>query len=567
MDGFTTLGDANFTSRRSAVYARQGMVASSQPYATEIGLQVLRKGGNAIDAAIAVAAGLQVTEPCSTGLGGDCFLLYYEAKSKEVYALNGSGRAPSGLTLEKAKAALREQGLDPSKMDALPADNVHCVTVPGTAAGWADAVDRWGTWSLADVLEPAATLAEDGFPLHQLTALQWERGLRQLKRGPNWRELTIGEDNHTPRAGEVFHNPGLAKTLRELGEGGKEAFYGGRAGEEIVKVLNDLGSFITMEDLEAHKTTFPEPIRVPYRDYEVLEVPPNGQGIAALIALNILEDANKHGPGLGPDHVKHLSTEHLHTLIEAMRLGFADARAYVADEDVVDVPTKGLLDPAYAAERRKLINPKKASVDAKAGSPQYGSDTVSFQVVDVDGNAVSMVNSNYEGFGSGIIPKGCGFTMQNRGGNFSLTKNHPNVLAPNKRPYHTIIPALMLHRDTQDLYATFTNMGGFMQPPGHVNLVVNMVDYHMDPQAAIDAPRFCIADGTGNGEISLEDGVDEEVVAELIKMGHKIANGGKPLKGLQRMLFGRSQIIVRDRETGVLCAGSDGRADGMAVGF
>ncbi len=565
----STLGEFTTRARRSAVFSCNGMVASSQPYASEIGLSVLKGGGNAVDAAVATAAALAVTEPCSTGLGGDCFLLYYEAATRRVHALNGSGRAPAALTRERAVAGLGLAAGAPVPA-SLPSHHVNCVTVPGTAAGWADAVSRWGSQPLSRVLEPAARLAEEGFPVQPLTALQWRSGEKQLRRGPHFGELMVADGGtgglpRAPGAGEVFRNPGMARTLRELGAGGARAFYEGRAGRAIIDVLRTLGGSMEQSDLAAHTSTFPEPISVRYGDFEVFEVGPNGQGIAALMALNVLEAMRREGTGVAG--MRPLGAQVLHTQIEAMRLAFADARAFVADPDCVPVPVHGMLDAAYAAQRRALIDSARARADVRAGSPQHGSDTVSFQVVDAHGNAVSMVNSNYEGFGSGIVPQGCGFSLQNRGANFSLRAEHPNVIAPCKRPFHTIIPAIVLHADSRELYATLTNMGGFMQPSGHVQLVCNLVDFRMDPQAAIDMPRFCITDGEANSQVALEDGVDPEVVRELREMGHRIMNDGKTLTGHQRSLFGRAQIILRNRATGVLAAGSDGRADGAAMGY
>lgn len=557
-----------FNSRRSAVYSRHGMVASSQPLASEIGLAVLKSGGNCVDAAIAVAAALGVTEPCSTGLGGDCFLLYYDAKERRVRALNGSGRSPAALTLERAKADI---GVDAT---VLPQESPHCVTVPGTAAGWADAVEAWGSGSmtLAEVLEPAARLAEEGFPVSAVTSHFWAADVAQLKRGPHYKELLVpdgdGDGVHPPGPGEVFSNPGLARTMRELGAGGKEAFYQGRAAREIVQLLADRGGVMTLADLAQHASTFPEPIRATYKGHDVYEVPPNGQGIAALMALNMLTAANERpDAALDPTKHAHGSAPHMHLLIELMRLAFADARAFVADPDVAEVPVRGMLDEAYAAERSAQFDPARATADVRAGTPLAGSDTVSFQVVDKFGNAVSMVNSNYEGFGSGLVPLGCGFPLQSRGCNFSLTPGHPNALAPLKRPYHTIIPCMILHSDTQELFASLSNMGGFMQPQGHLQLVVNLLDYGMDAQAAIDAPRFCIRDGTANGAVAVEDGVAREVAERLREMGHHLEGEGELLRGFDRVVFGRAQIIVRDRRTGVLCAGSDGRADGCAIGY
>lgn len=532
-----------FNSRRSPVYGTHGMVASSQPLASMAGLRILQQGGNAADAAVAVAAALNVTEPTSTGIGGDCFCIFYDAKSGRVKGLNGSGRAPAGLSIEY----LADQGIT-----ELPRFSVHTVTVPGAAAGWADAIDRFGTMTIHQVLAPAIELGEKGFPMSPITARAWDRGIPQLRNGPHSNELLIG--GKAPRAGEIMRNPNLALTFRELAEHGKAGFYEGRVAEEIVKVLGDMGGTMSLGDLKSHRTTYPDPVSTNYKGLDVWEMPPNGQGITALIALNILEEISFTG-------VPHASVKHLHTLIEAIRLAFADTRWYVADPDVVHVPVKELLSKEYAAERRKHLNPERASVDIQRGSPVTGSDTVYFCVVDGEGNACSFINSNYNGFGTGIIPRGCGFTLQNRGSGFSLDPEHPNRLEPGKRPYHTIIPGMT----TLDggLYAPFGVMGGFMQPPGHVQVIVNLVDYGMNPQEALDAPRFCILDGTAGGKVSLEDEIGVQVMSQLAAMGHEVV----PCSGWARGIFGRGQIIHRNPATGVLTAGSDPRADGCAVGW
>jgi len=532
-----------FNSRRSPVYGTHGMVASSQPLASMAGVSVLQRGGNAADAAVAVAAALNMTEPTSTGIGGDCFCLFFDADKKMVKALNASGRAPAGLSIEY----LAEQGIT-----ALPRVSVHTVTVPGAAAGWVDTVETFGTMTMREVLAPAIKLGEEGFPVSPITARAWNRGIPRLKNGPHYEELLI--DGEAPRAGGLMKNRNLARTFGEVAEHGKAGIYEGRIAEEIVKVLGDMGGTMTLDDLKSHRNTFPEPIATNYKGLDVYEVPPNGQGITALIALNILEEYDFDG-------VPHGSVKHLHTLIEAMRLAFADTRWYVADPDVVHVPVKELISKRYAATRRRLLDPNRASVDAVKGSPVAGSDTVYFCVVDGQGNACSFINSNYNGFGTGIIPRGCGFTLQNRGYGFSLEPEHPNRLEPGKRPYHTIIPG-MATKDGE-LYAPFGVMGGYMQPQGHVQVIVNMVEYGMNPQEALDAPRFFIQDGTSGGKVLLEDEISVEVMSQLAAMGHEVV----PASGWRRVVFGKGQIIRRDPETGVLTAGSDPRADGCAVGW
>ncbi|CAM9583466.1 unnamed protein product [Scytosiphon promiscuus] len=400
-----------------------------------------------------------------------------------------------------------------------------------------------------------------------------------------------------PSSGEVFRNPDMAGVLRELGSGGKEAFYAGRIGEAMVDVLQEMGGLLTADDLKDHTTAFVEPISVEFAGTRVYEVPPNGQGIAALLALNILKELGvvdgsneQQQGGKGGEE----EAAYLHRLIEVLRLAFADTRWYCADMDKAEVPVKELLGKAYAAERAGLFDPARASVDVKKGSPTKSSCTVSFQVVDDQGNAVSFVNSNYLGFGSGIVPEGCGFTLQSRGCNFSLDPEHPNVLAPCKRPYHTIIPCMVTSEETGELFATMTNMGGFMQPQGHVQLLSNLLLRGMDPQAAIDAPRFCIRNGLANGAIAIEpwsshddalssretskgdcggdegdggrgEGGYEAVVEKLRRMGHDV----RVVRGHARVEMGRAQIIQRKMsgDTPVLWCGSDGRADGCAIAW
>ena len=534
----------SFHSRRSPVYSRTGIVATSQPLASAAGLEVLAQGGNAADAAVAAGAALNVTEPTSTGIGGDMFALYYSAETKQVSALNGSGRAPAALTLNR----LKEEGFSLE----LPPFHAHTVTVPGACAGWFDLIERHGSLSMADILAPAIRLASEGFPVAPITSYSWQRGAQnQLKSAPNGHELTI--DGRGPIPGEIFRNPNLARTFESVANGGKDAFYQGRIAEAIVSVIREAGGCMSLDDLATHTSTWEEPVSVTYRGLRVHECPPNGQGITALIALNILEGFDLSSFGF-------LSTEHLHLSIESMRLAFADSRWYVADPTFSNVPIQELLSKRYADERRKLIHRDRATMDPKRGTPVSSSGTIYLSVVDKYGNACSFINSNYWGFGTGIVPKGFGFTLQNRGHNFSLDPNHPNRLEPRKRPYHTIIPA-MVTREDGSLYASYGVMGGFMQPQGHVQVLSALVDHGLDPQAALDLPRFCIDVEEAGGRVALEEGIPARVVSELEKMGHPVY----PVSGYDRSLFGRGQVILRDAETGALCAGSDPRADGCAM--
>lgn len=557
-----------FNSRRSPVLSTRGMVATSQPLAVAAGLELLAQGGNAADAAIATAAALNVTEPTSTGIGGDAFALYYHAQTGHITALNASGRAPKALTLERIRS---DFPLAPASFQIPDPYHPHTVTVPGACAGWCDLVERHGRLSLADVLAPAIRLAEEGFPVAPLTAYFWARGAeRQLARAPNGVELTLG--GRAPRAGEIFRNPGLARTFRAIAKDGKDAFYRGPIAEAIVAVLRQAGGAMALDDLATHTSTWETPISTTYRGYHIWEAPPNGQGLAALLALNVLE-------GFELAALPPLSAERLHLLIEAMRLAFADARWYVADPAFFQAPISKLLSKDYANERRKLLHPTRATLDHVHGAPAAASDTVYLSVVDGEGNACSFINSNYMGFGTGIVPKGWGFTLQNRGHNFTLDPNHPNALAPGKRPYHTIIPGMITvdrGRKTEDranqssgpglpsgdLFASYGVMGGFMQPQGHVQVAVGLIDDGLDPQAALDLPRFCIEDGAAGGAVSLEEGIPVEVMSQLAGRGHRVT----PRSGLARAIFGRGQIIVRDAESGVLWGGSDPRADGCAMG-
>jgi gamma-glutamyltranspeptidase/glutathione hydrolase len=534
----------HFTSRRSPIYGRNGIVATSQPLATAAGLEILAKGGKAVDAAVAAAAALNVTEPSSTGIGGDMFALYYSADSGRVTALNGSGRAPAALTLER----LKNEGFSRE----LPPFHVHTVTVPGACAGWFDLIEKHGSLSMTEILAPAIRLAREGFPVAPLSSHSWQRGAQnQLRSAPNGHELTI--DGRGPRPGEIFRNSNLARTFEIVASGGKSAFYQGEIAEAIVSVIKEAGGCMSAEDLASHVSTWEEPISVTYRGLRVYECPPNGQGITALIALNILE-------GFDLSSLPSLSKERLHLMIESMRLAFADSRWYVADPKFSNVPIAELLSKEYASERRKLIDLNRATIDPKYGTPANSSNTVYLSVVDKFGNACSFINSNYWGFGTGIVPKGFGFSLQNRGHNFSLDPNHPNRLEPRKRPYHTIIPAMVTRADGS-LYASYGVMGGFMQPQGHIQVLSALVDDRLDPQSALDQPRFCIEAEEAGGDVALEEGIPAAVISDLEMMGHPVYL----VSGYDRSLFGRGQVILRDPATGVLSAGSDPRADGCAM--
>jgi gamma-glutamyltranspeptidase/glutathione hydrolase len=546
----------DYISRRSPVLATGGAVASSQPLATLAGVDVLRVGGNAADAAVAVAAALNVTQPCSTGLGGDAFCLYYDAATRSVRALNGSGRSAAALTMDRVEA----EGLT----GRLPDQHAYAVTVPGAAAAWADVVRTLGRLPLADVLAPAIRLAAEGFPVAPCAARWWQGGAKaQLGRHRCGGELMI--DGRGPRAGEIMRIPTLADSLRTLAEEGSRAFYEGRIAERIVAVVQEEGGALTMDDLAAHASQWVEPISIDYRGVRVWECPPNGQGLAALLALDILQQ-------FGADELRERTFQQHHLMIEAMRLAFADAAWAVADPQHAAIPLAELLSADYAAERAKLIDARRANRRPARGMPPAGEDTVYFCTADAEGNACSFINSNYMGFGTGIVPEGCGFSLQNRGCGFVLRRGHLNCLAPRKRPYHTIIPGMATRAADDSLYAAFGVMGGMMQPQGHLQVVVAMVDEGLDPQSALDRPRFQLAGGAAGGHVLVEDTMDEDIVASLDAAGHQVT----VLCGASRSAFGLGQIIRREppaaslsdpQPPAVLWSGSDGRGDGQAIGL
>ncbi len=526
------------------------MVATSQPLAAMAGLRILLAGGNAADAAVATAAALAVVEPMSTGVGGDAFALFYDAKTRQVTALNGSGRAPAALTLED----LRRAGLD-----AIPLDSAHSVTVPGTVAAWADLLARHGRMPLAAVLQPAIEYAARGYPVSEVIAAAWQRSEAKLRRLPSGLELLPG--GRAPRAGEIVTLPELARTLELIAEGGPDAFYRGDLAQRMAAFVQSHGGRLSAEDLAAHHSTWDQPISIDYRGLTVWECPPNGQGLAALLALGILE---------GFELAAAPEADRWHLLIEAMRLAFADARQWVADPTFVDLPLATLLSPAYLAERRRLIDPRRANPAPRSGVPlttacaplpASRSDTVYLTAVDGDGNACSFINSLYYGFGSGLVVPGAGIALQNRGALFSLDPSHPNRLEPGKRPYHTIIPAMVTRGD--ELWASYGVMGGFMQPQGHVQVLVNLVDLALSPQEALDAYRFCLLEGEPTGRVAVEADAGEALIAELRRRGHDVT----PISGLDRLVFGAGQIIRRNATTGLLSAGSEPRRDGCAVGW
>jgi len=536
--------ERDITRIRRPVVGHRGMVATTEPLATAAGLEILAASGNAADAAIATAAALAVVEPNNTGLGGDCFALYFDAKTGEISALNASGRAPAALTLDR----VAKEGIH----SALPVDHPHSVTVPGACAGWFDLIERHGTRSMKEILLPAIRLADEGFPVAAFNSVLWRFAANnQLGRSPGGQELMI--DGKGPGPGEVFRNPTLARTLRLIAEGGRSAYYEGEIAEAIVSTLREFGGVMSEADLAEHRSTWDVPLSIEYGGLRVWECPPNGQGLACLLALNILR-------GMDLADLDPLGTERFHVMIEAMRLAFADARWYIADPAHSEIPIEALLCEAYGAERRALIDLSRATADLRRGTPTARSDTVYFCCVDGEGNACSFINSNYMSFGTGIVPVGYGFPLQNRGHGFSLDADHPNALAPGKRPYHTIIPGMLTRESDGSLYGPFGVMGGFMQPQGHMQVVLAMALDGLDPQAALDRPRFNIVDGEAASRIELEPRVPTTTFEALSALGHSVGRGD----GATQALFGRGQIIRREAN-GVLWGGTDPRADGCVM--
>ena len=526
---------------RSVVRAQHGMVATSQPLASQVGLEVLKRGGNAVDAAIAMAAVLNVTEPMMTGVGGDMFAIVYWAKTKELKGLNASGRAPRALSLDYfAKNNIKR----------MPEFGMTSITVPGAVDGWTTLRDKYGTMKLADLLAPAIGYAENGFPVMEKAAEDWNAEVQKLKRTPAAASNYL-IDGRAPQPGEIFRQPNLARTLRTIADGGRDAFYKGPIAKAIVDYMKDNGGFITMEDLAATKADWVEPISTNYRGYQVYELPPNGQGITALIALNILE-----GFDLGA--MRSQPAQYYHTMIEAMKLAFADRNRYIADPTFSKVPVSELLSKDYAAKRRALIDPKKALDNPPPGDINLGSDTTYFTVVDKDGNAVSFINSLFDAFGSGVVGGDTGIVFQNRGSAFSLDPKHPNAIAPGKRPFHTLIPAMVM-KDNQ-LFMSFGVMGGAIQAQGHVQVLVNLIDLKMGLQEAIDAPRYRFTSGRS---VLLEDELGSSVIEQLLSMGHV---RGKP-PGVLRSSMGGGQAIMIDPVSKTLMGASDQRKDGMALGY
>ncbi|WP_100010317.1 gamma-glutamyltransferase [Lentibacillus sediminis] len=523
---------------RNAAYAKNGMVATSQPLASQAGMEILKKGGNAIDAAIATAACLTVVEPTSNGIGSDAFALVW-TKGK-LHGLNGSGRSPKSISIDK----VREQG-----NEEIPTHGWTPVTVPGTPAAWAELSRKFGRLPLTEVLEPAITYASEGFPLTPTLAKFWKKAYANFKENLTddvfkpWFE-TFAPNGRAPKIGEIWSSPGHAKTLKEIAETNAESFYRGELAEKIAAFSKENGGFLTAEDLAEHQAEWVEPIKANYRGYDVWEIPPNGQGIVALQALNILK---------GFDFPEKESVETYHKQIDAIKLAFADAAMHVTEDKHMRYTAEQILSEAYAEQRRSLIG--EEALVPEAGEPTSGG-TVYLAAADGEGNMVSFIQSNYMGFGSGVVVPGTGIALQNRGHNFSMDPDHVNALAGGKRTYHTIIPGFMTKGETP--VGPFGVMGGFMQPQGHVQVVMNTVDFGLNPQAALDAPRW---QWMKDKIVEVENRFPHHLAQELADKGHQIKIQLEPNS------FGRGQIIWRDPETGVLIGGTESRTDGTVAAW
>ncbi len=539
---------------RSAVIAQHGMVCTSQPLATQAGLDVLKRGGNAVDAAIAANAVLGVVEPMSCGIGGDLFCIYWDAKTQKLYGLNASGRAPQNTSIEKMRAAGHKY---------IPTTGPASWSVPGCVRGWEDLRAKFGTRPLAEILQPAITYAEAGFAVSPVIGNDWQSAAASLAATPEAAATFLLEKNgkrRAPHVGEIMTNRQLARTYQRLAEHGADEFYSGEIAKQIVAYSERVGGYFSLRDFVEHKSEWIEPVGTNYRGYDVWELPPPGQGISALQMLNILEKYDLRSYGAG-------SPEWLHLFVEAKKLAYADRARYYADPLMADVPTARLISKAYAEERRKLIRADRALTDVPHGDPKLvHGDTIYLSVVDQDRNCCSLIQSNYYGFGSQLVAGELGFALQNRGALFALDPKHPNALAPGKRPFHTIIPAMV----TQDDKPTFCFgvMGGDFQPQGHVQVLVNLLDFGLNPQAAGDAARIrhggsaepTGAPGdSGGGTVYVESGISDAAVAQLRKLGHQVVR--------QRGGYGGYQGILIDWQNGTLVGASESRKDGNAAGW
>ncbi len=549
LNALSTIGQDRITgelfSSRSEVIAKHGMAATSHPLATQVALDILKNGGSAVDAAIAANAVLGLMEPTGNGIGGDLFAIVWDAKTKKLYGLNASGRSPKSLTIDYFK----ENGYS-----KIPAYGPLPVSVPGCVDGWFELHRKFGKLDMETVLQPAIDYANEGFPVTELVAYYMNLSAPGLSKYPGFKE-TYMPGGRTPAKGEIFRNPDLANTLQKIAREGRDVFYEGEIAVTIANYIKENGGFLSYEDLKNHTSEWVKPVSTNYRGYDVWELPPNGQGIAALQMLNIIEAYDIKEMGFG-------SAEYLHLLVEAKKLAFEDRAKFYADPDFNDIPVEELISKEYAEKRRKLINPDKAARSYDPGELSNG-ETIYLTVADEEGNMVSLIQSNYRGMGSGMTPDGLGFILQDRGELFTLEEGHFNSYAPNKRPFHTIIPAFIT-KDGEP-FISFGLMGGAMQPQGHVQIVVNLIDFEMNLQEAGDAPRInhtgssqptgeSMIDG---GYIQVESGISYETIRELMYKRHNIKFALGPYGGYQAIM----------KKDGIYYGASESRKDGQAAGY
>ena len=534
-------------STRSEIIAENGMVATSHPLATQVGINILKDGGNAIDAAIAANAAIGLMEPTGNGIGGDLFAIIWIEKEKKLYGLNASGRSPKNLTLDYFKK---------NNLTTIPAYGPLPVSVPGCVDGWFEMHEKFGKLSIKKILNPAINYAQNGFPVTELVSYYMSVADKNFHKYPNFKETYyVGES--TPKKGQLFKNADLANTLKLISKKGRSGFYEGTVAKRISDFIIAQGGFLSYDDLKNHKSDWIDPVSTNYRGYDVWELPPNGQGIAALQILNMLENFDIKSMGFG-------SAEYIHHFVEAKKIAFADRAKYYSDMSFNEVPVDYLISKEYANKRLPEISKVKAALSVNAGEIENG-DTIYLTTADSEGNMVSLIQSNYRGMGSGMVPTGLGFMLQDRGELFSLDEGHFNVYEPEKRPFHTIIPAFIT-KDGEP-YVSFGLMGGAMQPQGHAQVVINLIDFEMNLQEAGDAPRIRHVSGqqptggemTDGGELSLESGFDYKEIRKLMKYGHKVI--------FSLGSFGGYQAIKYDKEMGVYFGASESRKDGHASGY
>jgi len=547
-------GDVDAT--RSEVIAEHGMVASSQPLATQIGVQILKDGGNAIDAAIAVNAALGVMEPTGGGIGGDLFAIIWNAEEEQLYGLNASGRSPLGMSYDDLQAEL-----DKRNRENIPPYGLLPISVPGAVDGWFEMHDKFGDMSMRNILKPAIDYAKEGFPVSELIAFYWNLSAPRLSPQPGAFEETFTNNGNAPDKGDIFKNPDLADTYKLLAEKGRSAFYEGEIADKIDAFMKEEGGYLRKKDFQKHESEWVEPVSVNYRGYDVYELPPNGQGIAALQMLQMLEEYELGDMG-------HNTIESLHAMIETKKLAFEDRARFYADPDFADIPVKKLISKEYAEKRMQNIGERAARELSSGASILEDGDTVYLTTADKDGNMVSLIQSNFRGMGSGVVVPGLGFGFQDRGQLFSMDPEHPNAYEPGKRPFHTIIPAFVM-KDGEP-FLSFGVMGGAMQPQGHVQIITNIIDYGMNIQEAGDAVRWRHTGSTqptdafgatlqDGGEVEIESSIDYQVVRDLILKGHDITYG---FGG-----YGGYQAIMYDPDRGIYFGASESRKDGQAAGY